>query len=483
MTSTKNRTNPPSEQTLEKFANIVGEKNALKSPSDQTPYLTEWRDRYTGKTPLVLKPSSVNEVSEILKLATQTRTAIVPQGGNTGLVGGQIPNPNGHEIIVSTSRMQAIRSINPAEFTITVDAGVPLAEIQNAADEAGRLFPLSLASEGTCQIGGNLATNAGGVGVLAYGSARNLTLGLEAVLPDGSIWNGLRKLKKDNTGYDIKDLLIGSEGTLGIITGAVLKLSPRPEHKITAMVGLPDLNSALKFFEKARTDLDASLTAFEIISRPGLEFVTSHMPDCRDPFTAPHPWYVLLECSGSGDLEIIERPLNSLLEKCLTGNGGKPVISDALIAQSDTQSLALWALREQMSAAQKPEGGSIKHDISVPIADIPAFIEKANILVEKIVPGARPVPFGHFGDGNIHYNISQPRDMAKEEFLAKWAMISDAVHALVIEFNGSISAEHGIGQMKRNLMSRTKSPEELAIMRAIKNAFDPLGIMNPGKLI
>ena len=479
MTDRKNISTPPRPETLDEFARLVGEKNAISNPDDQAPYLTEWRDRYSGKTPLVLKPAITSEVSEILKLASATKTAIVPQGGNTGLVGGQIPNPNGYEVIVNLSRMNRVRSIDPKEFTITVDAGVTLAEIQKVADNVNRLFPLSLASEGTCQIGGNLATNAGGVGVLAYGSTRQLTLGLEAVMPDGSIWNGLRKLKKDNTGYDLKDLLIGSEGTLGIITGAVLQLVPKPEHKITAMVGLPDMDAALEFFQIAREKLGPALTAFELISRLGLEFVTRHMENARDPFGQSHPCYVLLECSGSCELEYIERPLAALLEKLLE----KQVINDAVLAQSETQSQALWDLREQMSAAQKPEGGSIKHDISVPIKDIPEFIKLANELVEKTVPGARPVPFGHFGDGNIHYNISQPEAMEKEQFLRKWEDVSEAVHALVMEFNGSISAEHGIGVMKRDLMARTKSAEELAIMRAIKNALDPLGIMNPGKLI
>ena len=479
MIDRKNISAPPTPEILEKFVAIVGEKNAISKPDDQAPYLTEWRDRYQGKSPLVLLPKTTDEVSRILRLATETKTAIIPQGGNTGLVGGQIPNPLGHEIIVNLSRMNRIRSIDPKEFTITVDAGITLAEIQKAANNVNRLFPLSLASEGTCQIGGNLATNAGGVGVLAYGSTRGLTLGLEAVMPDGSIWNGLRKLKKDNTGYDLKDLLIGSEGTLGIITGAVLQLVPKPEHKLTTMVALPNLGAALEFFQTAREKIGPALTAFELISRLGITFVTRHMTGARDPFAKPHPWYVLIECSASGNPDTIKESVETLLERALEQN----IIEDAVLAQSETQSQALWDLREQMSAAQKPEGGSIKHDISVPIKDIPQFIKQANELVEKTVPGARPVPFGHFGDGNIHYNISQPAAMEKDEFLKKWEEVSEAVHALVMEFNGSISAEHGIGQMKRDLMAKTKNPVELAIMRAIKNALDPLGIMNPGKLL
>ena len=479
MTSKKTNSNPPSAGTLDKFIAIVGDKYALSNTADQAPYLTEWRDRYQGKTPLVLRPSSTTQVAEILNLANATRTAIVPQGGNTGLVGGQIPNLNGHEILLSMSRMNQVRAIDPKEFTITVDAGITLAEIQNAADQVNCLFPLSLASEGTCQIGGNLATNAGGVGVLAYGSTRQLTLGLEAVMPNGSIWNGLRKLKKDNTGYDLKDLLIGSEGTLGVITGAVLQLHPKPEHKLTAMAAVPDLNAALQFFGASRASCGPTLTAFELISHLGIEFVTRHMENARAPFPEPHPWYILLECSGSGNLDQFQAPVEALLQRSLEQN----IINDAVIAQSQSQAAALWTLREQMSAAQKPEGGSIKHDVSVPISDIPDFIEQANTVVNGLIPGARPVPFGHFGDGNIHYNISQPTDMAKADFLAKWPELSDAVHALVMKFNGSISAEHGIGQMKRDLLKKTKSPEEMALMRAIKNALDPNGIMNPCKLI
>ena len=340
---------------------------------------------------------------------------------------------------------------------------------------------MSLASEGTCQIGGNLATNAGGVGVLAYGSTRALTLGLEVVLANGDIWNGLRKLKKDNTGFDLKHIFIGSEGTLGIITGAVLQLFPKPAHKITVFAGLPDLNAALKFFEQARSELGPALTAFELMPRIGLEFVTRHMENCRDPLSDAYPWYVLLEHSGPGSES--ENDANRAVESLFEKSMEQSIVADAVIARSISQSRALWQLRERMSEAQKPEGGSIKHDVSVPIALIPEFITRAALEVERLIPGARPVPFGHFGDGNIHYNVSQPKDMTKEDFLAKWELLSDAVHALVVSLNGSISAEHGIGQMKRDLMARTKSPEELALMRSIKKALDPNGILNPGKLL
>ncbi len=479
MTISENRLSSPTAETIGKFVAIVGDKNALREPDEQAPYLTEWRDRYEGKTPLVLRPATVAEVSAILKLANETKTAIVPQGGNTGLVGGQIPNKEGTEIVLSLTRMNRIRSVDPQEFSITVDAGVTLAEIRKAADDVDRLFPLSLASEGSCQVGGNLATNAGGVHVLAYGSARQLSLGLEVVLANGDVWSGLRKLKKDNTGFDLKHLFIGSEGTLGIITGAVLQLYPKPAHSLTAFAGLPDLDAALDFFEHARSKLGPALTAFELLPRIGLDFVIRNMEGARDPLEAHYPWYVLIEHSGPEKEEDAIGIIESLLEISI----GENIIKDAVIAQSQSQSLALWNLRDRMSEAQKPEGGSIKHDVSVPIALIPEFIARAAPVVESIIPGARPVPFGHFGDGNIHYNVSQPRDMSKDEFLANWEKLNEAIYALVTSLNGSISAEHGIGQMKQDLMARTKSPEELTLMRAIKASLDPNGILNPGKLL
>ena len=362
---------------------------------------------------------------------------------------------------------------------MVVEAGVTLADAQRAASKHGRLFPLSLPSEGSCRIGGNLSTNAGGVGVLAYGNTRSLVLGIEAVLPDGRILNGLKALKKDNTGYDLRDLLIGAEGTLGIITAAVLKLFPMPAAKATALVSLDKIDSALQLLRIAEDSAGRGLTAFEFIPRIAMDFVTRHVQGARDPFATRYDWYVLLEVSGSKDDGTAERELESIL----TTAGERGFMLDAVLASSVAQAKDLWRLREAISEAQKPEGGNIKHDISVPVSDIPEFIARANAAVERICPGSRPIALGHFGDGNIHYNIAQPLGMAKSEFLALWDVMGTAVHDLVAEFNGSISAEHGIGRMKRMGLARYKSPVELDLMRGIKTVFDPNGIMNPGKIL
>lgn len=468
----------PSGETLLKFTNIVGEAHCVRAPEDMAPYLCEWRDRYHGAAAAVLRPGSTEEVSRILALANETRTAIVPQGGNTGLVGGQIPWESGNEIVLSLSRMDQILDVDAAGNTLTVQAGATLQAVQEAAEKVDRLFPLSLASEGSCQIGGNLATNAGGVGVLAYGNMRALTLGLEVVLADGRVWNGLRGLLKDNSGYDLRDLIVGSEGTLGIITSAVLKLFPRSEGRLTVMAGLPSIDQVTTLFERAQRVGLGALTAFELLPRIGLEFVIRHSAG-RDPFAHPYPWHVLLEYSGTGKDEGLKTKIESLL--CDLMECG--VLTDAVVSQSEAQSADLWRLRETMSEAQKPEGGSIKHDVSVPIASIPAFISRADAVVQKVVPGARPVPFGHFGDGNIHYNVSQPEGMDKQAYLDHWDQMNEAVYGLALDLGGSISAEHGIGRMKRDLLARTKDPVALDVMRSVKQSLDPHGILNPGKVL
>lgn len=469
----------PPDDLLARFAAIVGEKYAIRQAGDMAPYLVEMRDLYSGKAAIVLRPGSTEEVSEILKLASETGTAVVPQGGNTGLVGAQIPWDKGNEVIVSLTRMNRIRSVDPAGNTLTVDAGVTLGQAREAADEADRLFPLSLPSEGTCQIGGNLSTNAGGTAVLAYGNARELTLGLEVVLADGRIWNGLRSLRKDNTGYDLKDLFIGAEGTLGIITGAVLKLYPKPETRVTAFIGMKEIADAGKLFETARKVCAQTLTTFEVIPRIGIEYVLRHGEQVREPLAGPHPWYVLMELSGpageTGVAGLIEAALGEALEQ--------EFIDDAAIAASLGQSEDFWRLRELLSEVQTHEGGSIKHDVSVPVAKVPEFITRAGKIVTGMIPGARPVPFGHYGDGNIHYNVSQPVDGDKKAFLDRWYEVNDAVHAIVTELNGSISAEHGIGRMKKDLLPSVKSEVELDLMRAIKKTLDPDAILNPGKLL
>lgn len=466
----------PSPESLAAFAAIVGEKYALTDPAVMEPYLVEHRRLYHGKTPLILKPGTTDEVSRILALANETGTAVVPQGGNTGLVGGQIPF--GNEIVVSLSRLNRIRSVDPRGNVLIAEAGVTLAAAQKAAEEAGRLFPLSIASEGSCQIGGNLATNAGGLQVLAYGNARAQVLGLEVVLADGRIWNGLRALRKDNTGYDLRDLFIGSEGTLGIITAAVLRLLPPPKSKATAIVGLASVEDAARFFDLALETGAGELTAFELIPRIGIEFVLRHADGARDPLAAPYPWYALIEIASQRVDEAAMRAEALLVQAVETD-----IIADAVLAASLAQAAEFWRLREMLSEVQIHEGGSIKSDVSVPVADLPVFLSRAIDAVKAIMPDCRPVPFGHYGDGNIHFNVTQPEGADKAAFLARWPDFSAAINAIVLELGGSISAEHGIGQQKRDLLPTVKAPLEMELMRKIKTLFDPRGILNPGKLL
>ena len=470
---------PPSADTLATLAHIVGEPHALRDPKDMAPYLTEWRDRYRGKAAIVLKPGTTDEVAAVLKCANEARAAIVPQGGNTGLVGAQIPDESGSQIVLSLERLCHIRDVDLASNTMTVEAGLTLEGAHQRAESVNRVFPLSLASEGSCQIGGVLSTNAGGLAVLAYGNARDLALGLEVVLADGRIWHGLKALRKDNTGYDLKNLFIGAEGTLGIITAAVLRLFPRPAERVTCMAGLSDLESATELLARMQDAAGPMLTAFEILPRIGLDFAIKHSDGLHDPLRAPHAWYVLLEVSSplAGDTihDLMQTQLAAAIE---TGE-----IEDAVLTTSDRQTGELWKLREVMSEVQKYEGGSIKHDVSVPIGRVPEFIDRANDLVELMIPGARPVPFGHLGDGNIHYNVSQPVGMDKDVFLSNWEALNAAVHEIVLDLGGSISAEHGIGRMKRDLLPHAKGAVAIDLMQSIKASFDPNGILNPGKLL
>lgn len=463
----------------EKFIAIVGTKNARVNRQDIAPYLREWRDRWEGKSDLVLLPANAQEVSEILALATETKTPIVPQGGHTGLVGGGMPDMSGDAVILAMGRMNTIREIDTAGNTVTVDAGCILQSVQEAADKAGRLFPLSLASQGSCQIGGNLSSNAGGTGALAYGVARDLVLGLEVVLPTGEILSDLNALKKDNTGYNLRHLFIGAEGTLGIITAAVLKLFPKPKGQVTAFLGLENPAAALALFQAARDAAGQSLTAFELMPRLGVEFTTKHVEGVRDPLTTPYPWYVLIEISSGESEEHAATLLENLLEIQMEAG----TVLDGTVASSVSQSKDFWHLRESMSESQKPEGGSIKHDISVPVHAIPSFMADAEKAVLDIEPAARICAFGHLGDGNLHYNISQPVGADRQAFLEMGATITPAVHRLVLKYYGSISAEHGIGQMKRDELAIVKDPVALDLMRRIKADFDPAGIMNPGKVI
>ncbi|CTQ45086.1 FAD-binding oxidoreductase [Roseibium aggregatum] len=463
----------------DRFAEMIGAANVLTSPDDQAPYLTEWRDLYQGVTPMVLRPGSTEEVSAVMTYAYQNDLKVVPQGGNTGLVGGQIPQETGDEIVLSLSRLNKVRAVDPAGFTITAEAGVVLETLQNEAENVDRLFPLALGAQGSCQIGGNISTNAGGTAVLAYGNTRDLVLGLEVVLPTGEIWNGLRALRKDNTGYELKQLFIGGEGTLGIITAAALKLFPRPKKLEAAFVGLPDPHAALKLFTLAKAQAGPVLTGFEIMPRVGVEFCLRHLEGARDPLEGEHAWYVLMELSSGSEAF----PVRDLMESILGEAFEEGLVEDAAFAQNLTQVQDFWHVRHGMSEVQKPEGGSIKHDVSVPVASIPDFLDKAMAAVEDFVPGCRPVPFGHIGDGNIHFNVSQPVDADKEDYLAKWDEMNTIVHGIVGEFGGSISAEHGIGRLKRDLLKDVKQGIELDLMKRIKDAFDPKGLLNPGRVL
>ena len=469
----------PDTALLDRFAAIVGEAHALRQASDIAPFVVERRGLWSGDTPLVLRPGSVDEVSRILALASETGTPIVPQGGNTGLVGGQTPDTSGRQIVLSLSRLNRIREIDLLSNTVTVEAGVVLQTLQEAADAAGRLFPLSLGSQGSCEIGGNLSSNAGGTGVLAYGNARELCLGVEVVLPTGEVFDDLRKLKKDNTGYDLKNLFVGAEGTLGVITAAVLKLFPKPKGREVAWVATSSPTAALDLFALASERAGGGLTAFELVAEIGIDFVVRHMPGNMRPIAGPTPWFVLVEISSGRSAE----DARDLIEQILGEGMEAGLVDDAVIAANLLQAADFWRLRESLSESQKPEGASIKHDISVPVASIPAFIEEAGRAVASVSPQARVVCFGHMGDGNLHYNVSQPVGTAPADFLALYRPMNDAVHAVVRAFNGSISAEHGIGRLKRDELIATAPPLGLDLMRRVKAAFDPAGIMNPGKTI
>jgi D-lactate dehydrogenase (cytochrome) len=461
---------------LARFAAIVGEKYAITDPQLQAPYVVEMRDLFRGHTPMVLRPASVAEVSAIVKLANETATPIVPQGGNTGLVGGQIPHHN--EIVLSLTRLDRIREVDATSNTITCEAGVTLQRAREAAAAVDRLYPQLLPSEGTCTIGGNLSTNAGGTAAIAYGIARSHALGLEVVLADGRVLNNLNKLKKDNTGYDLKNLFIGAEGTLGIITAAVLRLVPRPRSVETAFAGVASAEAALELLGIAQERSGGDVTSFEIMTRRGIELVLEHAAGCRDPLASPHDWYVLIELSSQQ-----REGLREMLEEILAQGMERHLLVDATIADSLEQAKAFWRIREMFGEVQRHAGGSIKHDVSVPVAAVPAFIREANAAVTALIPGARPLPFGHLGDGNIHYNVTQPAGADKAEFLKRWDEVNAVVFAVVKKYGGSISAEHGIGVMKRDLLPLVKDPVALDLMRSLKALLDPKNILNPGKVL
>jgi FAD/FMN-containing dehydrogenase len=457
---------------------IVGTSAVMIETAEMDLFLSEPRDLYHGRALCIVLPKDAREVAKVLALCNERGVAVVPQGGNTGLVGGQTPDESGAQIVVSLRRLVRIREVDPASNAMTLEAGVTLARAQEIAQSVGRYFPLSLASEGSCTIGGNLATNAGGIAVLHYGNARDLVLGLEVVLADGRILSNLNKVKKDNTGYDLKHLFIGSEGTLGIITAAVVRLFPRPAANATLLIGLASPEQALRLLGLAQSICRDGLVSFELMPRIGIEFVLRHVTRLRDPLAARHAWYVLVELvSQSTDA------LSAARDRLLENGLAQGIVEDAAVAQSLAQSRDLWALRESLSEVQRLEGGSLKHDISVPIARVPAFIETASAALMRAVPASRVVAFGHLGDGNLHFNLSQPPAMPKTAFLAHQAEVNQIVHALVVGYGGSVAAEHGIGQLKRDLLAAVKDPVALDVMRTIKQALDPQGILNPGKVL
>ena len=458
---------------------VVGDAYVLTTGVDMAPFLTDWRGRFTGKAAAVLRPASVDQVADLVRACARWRVPIVPQGGNTGLVLGSVPDASGRAVVLSLARLNTIRAVDAVNRTTTVDAGCILQQVQEAAAAAGCLFPLSLAAEGSCSIGGNLSTNAGGTAVLRYGNTRELCLGLEVVTPQGEVWSGLRGLRKDNTGYDLRDLFIGAEGTLGIITGAVLKLYPQPKASITALAALRTPAHALRLLTLMQDRCGASLTGFELMSRFCLDLVATHFPQLPKPFSQPHAQYVLLELSSSQS----EAHAIGLLEDGIGAALAETIIDDAVVANSIEQSLGLWRLREHIPLAQAAAGKNIKHDISLPVSSIADFIAATTPQLDQAFPGCQLVCFGHLGDGNLHYNVAPPDGISNEDFLANQDAVNRVVHDSVMRFGGSISAEHGIGALKRDELAHYKSAVELNMMRAIKAALDPLNIMNPGKIL
>ena len=464
--------------TIDRLEKIIGQSGIIKPTEDLATYTSEPRGRYHGRALCVAEPETPSLVAALLSFCHAQRIGVVPQGGNTGLVGGQTPDASARQIVLSLRRLRTVRDIDPTSDALTIEAGLTLGEVQQLAVSVNRYFPLSLASEGSCTIGGNIATNAGGVHVLAYGMMRDLVLGLEVALADGRLLSTLGKLRKDNTGYDLTRLFIGSEGTLGVITAATLRLFPRPRGHSVAFIGLKTPSQALNLFAFVRERAGPALQAFELMPRLGVDFVLRHIPGARDPLTASYPWYALVELAGFADQEV-DALAARILDQAIT----EGLAEDATLAHSLDQAAALWKLRESFSEAQKRAGASIKHDISVAVDRIPDFIAMAGRRLRASFPDARPVPFGHVGDGNLHYNVSQPEGGDKQDFLAHGDAINALVHGLVREFGGSISAEHGIGVLKRDLLRQVKDPVALDVMRAIKSTLDPRGILNPGKLL
>jgi len=468
----------PESRLLRMLADVVGVDQVLTASADLAPYLVDWRGRYRGSARCVVRPADTAAVAGVVRACGAVRVPIVPQGGNTSLCGAATPPADGGAVVVSLSRLDRLRAIDPANNTMTVEAGCILARLHAAAAAAGRLFPLSLAAEGSCQIGGNLSTNAGGVQVLRYGNTRELTLGLEVVLPNGEVWDGLHGLRKDNTGYDLKHLFIGAEGTLGIITAAVLKLFPLLPARATAWLAIASPALAIRLLARLQASFDAALTACELVSEVALDLVRQHLPSTQAAVPASR-WHLLIELTSGGE----ESALRETLAVCLAQAIEAGELGDAVLAQSDEQARQVWRLRENIGEAQRIDGPSIKHDVSLPISLLPEFIDRADAALNAAFPGIRIVTFGHIGDGNLHYNQSYPRAGDNADFIARQGVVNRIVHDLVHALGGSISAEHGIGQLKRDELLRYKSPVEIEMMRAVKRALDPLALMNPGKVL
>ena len=470
---------------VEKLRAIVGDKGLIVDEQGKHSYVTDWRESFVGNALAVVRPANTQEVADVVRLCAAEKVSVVPQGGNTGLVGGGIPQEKGREIVLSLNRMTRITDIDPIGYTMTVEAGVILKTIQETAAANDRLFPLSLAAEGSCSIGGNLSTNAGGVQVLHYGNARQLVLGLEVVTPQGEIWNGLRALKKDNTGYDLRDLYLGAEGTLGIITRAVLKLWPKPKDVATAWVAVPSPEAAVALLSGAHAASEDNVTSCELMGRQGIDLVLQHIPGATDPLAERHDWYVLLEWSSTRARRDGENQggLREKMEAYLGEAMEQGLVLDATIAQNETQARALWALRENHTEASKKEGPSVKHDISVAVSRIPSFVTDGLAAMRKALPEGRPVTFGHVGDGNLHFNCQAPVGWDKARFTPHARTVTAAIYDLVVSYGGSISAEHGIGLLKVDELAHYRSQVEIDTMRTIKRALDPQNLMNPGKIV
>ncbi|MDX1482622.1 MAG: FAD-binding oxidoreductase [Woeseiaceae bacterium] len=460
---------------IDDLKHIVGPDGWTTDPQTLEPHLKEWRELVRGRTAIMVSPATTAEVAAVVRACHESGTGIVPQGGNTGLCGGAIPDASGSQVLLSLARLDRVRRVDPDDFSIVVEAGCILADVQRAARDAGRLFPLSLAAEGSCQIGGNLSTDAGGINVLRYGTARQQALGLEVVLADGTVLDGLRTLRKDTAGYDLKQLFLGSEGTLGIITAAALRLYPLPRDVVTVFAALESVAAAVTLLGRVRRDFSDRVQAFELISARALRFVARHVPGAAPPLAVDAPWFVLLDLDTGGDETAVEALLGDAVE-----NGQ---LLDAAVAKSGREAERFWRLRHAVSEAQKPEGASLKHDVSVPIGSMEAFLEQAGARLANIMPDARPVIFGHVGDGNLHYNITRPSGFTDGEFRDRGTGLTDALYDLVAEFGGSISAEHGIGTLKRDALARYRHPVELDLMRRLKKSLDPRNILNPGKVI